>query len=105
MSFHIFFWRYPITLWYICNMSKRQLLILLGIWNMMFLFLSFPAAWDKIFSLASGAIIITIAVALKPKEKPPVKGSVPFVEHKAGEDTTTDRPAATFTSADSTQIS
>ncbi|MEK7641453.1 MAG: hypothetical protein AAB365_00500 [Patescibacteria group bacterium] len=63
-------------------MSKRQLLIVLGIWNMAFLFLGFPAAADKIFALASGAIILTIAVAMKPREKIAPKGPVPFVDHK-----------------------
>lgn len=64
-------------------MSKRQLLILLGIWIMAFLFLGFPSAWDKLFALVAGALIVTIAFALKPKEKSALKGTVPFVEHKA----------------------
>ncbi|MBP6858758.1 MAG: hypothetical protein KBC33_02920 [Candidatus Pacebacteria bacterium] len=64
-------------------MSKRQLLILLGIWVMVFTFLGFPPAWKQVFAVASGAIIVTIAIASKPKEKPQgSKSSVPFVEHR-----------------------
>jgi hypothetical protein len=65
-------------------MSKRQLLILLGIWVMVFTFLGFPPAWKQVFAVAAGALIVTIAVATKPKEKVQVnKNSVSFVEHRS----------------------
>ena len=79
-------------------MSKRQLLILLGIWNMVFLFISFPAALDKVFALASGAIIIIVAFALKPKNKDLPKGVVPFVEHRTPQ---SDQAPAYINSTDS----
>ncbi len=65
-------------------MSKRQLLILLGIWVMVFTFLGFPPAWKQVFAVATGAIIVTIAVATKSREKAQIsKNSVPFMEHKS----------------------
>lgn len=77
------FWRNHIIMLYTIAMSKRQLLILLGIWVMVFTFLGFPPAWKQVFAVAAGAIIVTIAVASKPKERPqPNKSAVPFVEHK-----------------------
>ncbi|MDQ2933048.1 MAG: hypothetical protein M3Q80_01570 [bacterium] len=50
-------------------MSKRQVLLLLGIWVMIFLFLSFRPEWDKIFSLITGFMIIFIAFKLPPEIK------------------------------------
>lgn len=65
-------------------MSKRQLLILLGIWVMIFTFLGFPPAWKQVFAVASGALIVTIAIASRPKERTiSEKKQVPFVEHRA----------------------
>jgi len=42
-------------------MSKRQLLILLGVWNIVFLFLGFPAGWNKVLAIVSGTLIVIIA--------------------------------------------
>lgn len=78
------FWRNHIIMLYTIAMSKRQLLILLGIWVMVFTFLGFPPAWKQVFAVAAGAIIVTIAIASKPREKQQTnKGTVPFVEHKS----------------------
>lgn len=46
-------------------MSKRQLLCVLGAWMIVFLFLGFPAVWDKIFAVLSGLAVISIAYGMK----------------------------------------
>jgi hypothetical protein len=50
-------------------MSKRQLLSLIGVWNIFFLFLGIPTAWDKILSILVGIIINMIAYRLPYEEK------------------------------------
>ena len=92
-------------------MSKRQLLILLGAWVMVYLFLGFPAAWDKIFALLTGAFIIF--VAFKQKNAAPASSprDVPYVEHKNGAPTSAprmsdmNRSANTITSSGSSVTS
>ncbi len=76
------FWRNPITLRYNINMSKRQVLMVLGIWIMIFLFISFPATWDKIFALITGMAIIVIAFKLPPQIKASSADRIPYVENK-----------------------
>ena len=63
-------------------MSKRQLLIILGIWVMAFLFLGFPSTWDKIFSLITGLLIVAVAFKFKTVDKIDTNANVPFKEHK-----------------------
>jgi len=63
-------------------MSKRQILILLGIWVMIFLFLGFPSAWDKAFALIAGALIAIISYRGMPAGKTQ-SADMPFIEHKA----------------------
>lgn len=63
-------------------MSKRQFLIILGVWVIAFLFLGFPSSWDKVFALLTGLLIITIAFKFKPLEKVVPADRVPYVEHK-----------------------
>ena len=64
-------------------MSKRQLLSILGVWVMIFLFLGFPSAWHKPVALISGLIIIAISYNIPQEHK---KDSVvqdsTFVESK-----------------------
>lgn len=57
-------------------MSKYQWISIMGLWVMCFLFLGFPAAWDKGIAMVSGLIIIILAyrggVALRAhSQKPP----------------------------------
>lgn len=48
---------------------------------MIFLFLGFPSAWDKIFSLIAGLLII--AVAFRFRSQPKTSNlQMPYVEHK-----------------------
>lgn len=64
-------------------MSKRQFLIILGAWVMVFLFLGFPPEWDKIFGLVVGVLIIIIAFKFKPPAKPVASERVTYTEHKS----------------------
>jgi len=67
---------------YNLNMSKRQVLILLGIWIAVFLFLGFPSSGDKIISLVSGILIIWIAFRMRPAAPMEAAERMPYVEHK-----------------------
>ncbi|MDB5259515.1 MAG: hypothetical protein JWO73_723 [Candidatus Taylorbacteria bacterium] len=46
-------------------MSKRQVLMILGIWVMVFMFLGVTPFWLKIFAVITGAIIVGITVTLR----------------------------------------
>lgn len=64
-------------------MSKRQLLCLLGIWIMIFLFLGFPSSWHRIIAVVSGLLVIVNAYSFPPPSS--VSTSVPretFTENK-----------------------
>jgi hypothetical protein len=63
-------------------MTKRQFLIVLGVWIMAFLFLGFPSYMDKIFSLITGLLIIVIALKFDALNKIVSAKPVSFVEHK-----------------------
>jgi flagellar biosynthesis component FlhA len=63
-------------------MSKRQFLIILGIWNIVFLFLGFPAGLDRFFALIMGALLIIIAYRIKPEMKLNQPEPKNFVENK-----------------------
>jgi hypothetical protein len=69
-------------------MSKRQILILLGVWFGVFLFLGLPESWHTTIAALSGLLLIVVAYSLKSE---PVNMSasdnsnVPYVEHKADE--------------------
>lgn len=65
-------------------MSKRQLIIILGVWIMVFLFLGFPSAWDKVFALVTGFLLCLVAFKLERSPRGGTKMQVPFVEHKHG---------------------
>jgi hypothetical protein len=65
-------------------MSKRQLLSLIGIWNIFFLFLGIPDTWDKIISGIMGLIIILIAYKIPHEYKKTEinKNDGAFIENK-----------------------
>ena len=62
-------------------MSKRQMIILLGVWVAAFLFLGFPSSWDKVLAVASGLLIIMFAYGVHPGAQD-ITDHV-HVEHKA----------------------
>lgn len=63
-------------------MSKRQTLIVLGIWVIILPFLGFPGNWNHILMFASGLLIAAIAYSLRPQGQPKNPSNVPYVEHK-----------------------
>lgn len=76
-------WRYHTTSRYTGHMSKRQVLMILGVWVMIFLFLGLPAVWDKLLSLGVGLVIILIALSFKPPMRTVPTDRIPYVEHKS----------------------
>src|SRR6185503_20141675 len=84
MYFHSvpFFWRNPIILGYNRNMSKRQSLMVLGIWILILPFLGFPGIIERILMLASGALVVIIAYTLAPRVRTVSSSNAPYAEHK-----------------------
>ena len=74
-------------------MSKRQLLILLGIWTAIFPFLGFPSSWDNVLAVLTGLLIIAMTYGMRTAGNKNVSGEaniarkaeVTFVEHKVGD--------------------
>lgn len=62
-------------------MSKQQILMLLGVWVIVFLFLGFPQEIDKILALLTGIVIVITSYLTRPNP-PKNKSDIPFVEHK-----------------------
>lgn len=64
-------------------MSKRTVLILVGAWIIFFLFLGFPAAYDKVFAIVIGAIVLIIGLKERVASKVITEQTAtPYVEHK-----------------------
>lgn len=63
-------------------MSKRQILIVLGIWVIILPFLGFPATWDHVIMFATGLLIAAIAYTLRLQGGSKKPSNVPYVEHK-----------------------
>ncbi len=57
-------------------MSKRQLLCILGVWVMIFLFIGLPSLWRQVLGVASGLLIVVISYNL-----PHEKKTGPFIEN------------------------
>jgi hypothetical protein len=63
--------------------------MLFGIWVMVFLFLGFPAEWNKIISLVTGFLILVGAYRLKDiSMEQRTERQVPYVEHRGDTDIT-----------------
>ncbi len=64
-------------------MSKRQWLILFGLWIILFPFLGFPSEWNKIFAVATGILICFAAYRSNPEVSiaSGKEDRVPYVEH------------------------
>ncbi|MFA6315457.1 MAG: hypothetical protein WC648_03785 [Candidatus Paceibacterota bacterium] len=63
-------------------MTKRQILMLLGVWTIFFLFMGFPPGWDKLFAIVSGVLMVVISYRLGTSDrKSSDSNNVPFVEH------------------------
>jgi hypothetical protein len=77
-------------------MSKRQWLMVLGVWVMAFLFLGFPGSWDEPILALSGLIIVAVAYRLKVTSKTAAQNEpsgISYVEHHAASSDPA-RPAA-----------
>jgi hypothetical protein len=64
-------------------MSKRQWMMLFGLWVMVFLFLGFPSDWNKIIAVVTGFFILVGAYRLKDKSAGSAPSRpVPYIEHR-----------------------
>ncbi len=67
-------------------MSKRQIIMVLGVWVAILLFLGFPQGWQKILAVATGLYLIILAYSLGSDAPKTTDLRVPFVEHKSTEE-------------------
>jgi hypothetical protein len=66
-------------------MSKRQIIILLGVLIIILPFLGLPDSWKTILFILIGLLLILLAYTVKVKAPEIPKENVPFVEHKENE--------------------
>jgi hypothetical protein len=64
-------------------MSKRQVLMLIGVIVVIVPFLGFPSSWQRFFEIVCGILVIGIAYSMAPKIKPVDSADLPFSEHKS----------------------
>lgn len=64
-------------------MSKRQVLMLIGVAVAAFLFVGIPSSWDAPIALALGILTVFVAYSLAPERDPRAGRPVPYVEYKA----------------------
>lgn len=65
-------------------MSKRQVIMVLGVWTAILPFLGFFSGWDKAFVCISGLLIALLAFRIKPEA--PAKAdprSASYAEHRS----------------------
>jgi Ca2+/Na+ antiporter len=75
-------------------MSKRQILILLGVWVMILFYTGFPDFWKWILAIITGLYIIFISYSLKSEVRKEADEALPFIEHKStNKDSTGDKIA------------
>ncbi len=65
-------------------MSKRQVIMVIGLLLMVSPFLGFPSGWDKFFSLIGGFLTIVVAYRMSPGV-PVVSKNMPYVESRRTE--------------------
>ncbi len=63
-------------------MSKRQILMLIGLWIMAILHLGLPELWDKMLLFITGIVIIFTSFKIKETEIKAVSEPQNFVDHK-----------------------
>lgn len=64
-------------------MSKRQILMILGLLIIIVTFLGFPWGVKEFFIIVGGALVAVIAYSMAPKVKPTRESDVPFTEYKS----------------------
>lgn len=76
-------------------MSKRQVLMIIGVWVILILQLGFPDSWDRFLLVLTGLAIIFMAYRMKaelgagasPKHEPP------YIDHHSPTSKEDDKPA------------
>ncbi len=68
-------------------MSKRQILIILGVLTMIIPYLGFPETGDKILSIIVGILVIFVAYRLKPESsaRDNYQDAKPYVDNRSNE--------------------
>ena len=64
-------------------MLPRQIIMLIGVWVIVFLFLGIPIGWKQAFAVLTGLAIIFLAYRLPAPQKSTDEHAIPFVEHKS----------------------
>lgn len=64
-------------------MSKRQVLMLIGVIIIVIPFLGFPINLKWFLEVVCGSLVAAIAYSMAPKIKPIVPADLPFSEHKS----------------------
>ncbi len=67
----------------LATMSKRQIIMVLGVWVGIFLFLGIPGTWKEILAVATGLILVVVAYSLKSEGAVSMNKDVPYAEHKS----------------------
>jgi hypothetical protein len=62
-------------------MSRQQWLSIIGVWVIVFLYMGFPSAWDKIIAAATGLLIIFISFKMNAKIVHKDGGDSAYVEN------------------------
>lgn len=67
------------------TMSKRQWLILIGAWVMVFLFIGLPSSWENVLAVVTGLLICFVAYQFGPGVSvvDSADNSKPYVEHRS----------------------
>ena len=71
-------------------MSKRQILVLLGVWVGVFLFLGLSSGWLEVLGVITGIVIIALAYSLGSDPVRTNSEDTTYVEHKSTEQKLTD---------------
>lgn len=72
-------------------MSKRQVLIVLALWIIIFLFLGFPSRYEKILAIVTGLLIMIVAYRIRTPRS--TEQSDTFVERKMSDISRPDSPS------------
>ncbi len=80
-------------------MSKRQVLMIIGVLVAIVPFLGFPLGFQKFWAVFCGIVVALIAYSFAPKVKPVKSADVPFSEHKSAPVTTEQKTAPTSSTA------
>ncbi len=63
-------------------MSKRQILILIGIWIIVLPFLGFPGNWQRILFVITGVYLLALSYSLRLEGAQTNSDEISFVDHK-----------------------